>query len=94
MTKVRGIATDEMTGATDEACKAIFLEHDGKWVSCDLALGITEQQRDLTKLQLEGLTVPQLRHKARRRGQTATGSKKDLIQRLFSQEAPGESKYR
>ncbi|CAM9187761.1 unnamed protein product [Ectocarpus sp. 12 AP-2014] len=88
MTKVRGIATDEMTGATDGACKAIFLEHDGKWVSCDKTLGITEQQQNLTKLQLEGLTVSQLRHEARQRGQTVTGSKKDLIQRLFSQEAP------
>ncbi|CAN0595581.1 unnamed protein product, partial [Ectocarpus sp. 12 AP-2014] len=40
--------------------------------------------QNLTKLQLEGLTVPQLRHEARQRGQTVTGSKKDLIQRLFS----------
>ncbi|CAM9720188.1 unnamed protein product [Ectocarpus sp. 6 AP-2014] len=88
MTKARGIATDEMTEATDGACKAIFLEHDGRWVNCDKTLGITEQQQNLTKLQLEGLTVPQLRHEARRRGQTATGSKKDLIQRVFSQEAP------
>lgn len=71
--------------------KAVFLENDGAWVSWKK---VADQQQanfpNSTELHLEKLSVTQLRQEAQQRGQKSTGSKKELIERLLSQEAPGK----
>ncbi|CAM9091466.1 unnamed protein product [Scytosiphon promiscuus] len=81
-----------MTGA-----KATFLENDGQWISCETALMPSQQEANLSKsskLHLEKLSVTQLRQEAQQRGQQSTGSKKELMERLVSQEAPAPKRPR
>lgn len=79
-------ATDAASGTITS--RAIFLENHNEWVSCDT--DDADQTSLTSKLHLEKLSLPQLREQARQLGQASTGSKKDLLERLFSHEPPGE----
>lgn len=84
-----GVVQDVMAGARDDsgAAKAVFLENSGEWVPMsNTEKGGIKRSREV----LDGLSLQELRQEAQQRGQKTTGSKKVLVERLFSQEPPGK----
>lgn len=96
------MSLETMAGATDaesSTSRATFLDNDGEWItgsSCHAAAADANNSISSTsnssssKLHLERLSLQQLRQQAQQRGQTSTGSKKQLVERLFCQEPPGK----
>jgi len=81
-------STDTLAGAGDDCgtTKAIFLKKNGEWVPFANS-SIGKKSREA----LEGLSLQELRQEAQQRGQKTTGPKKVLVERIFSQEPPGNS---
>lgn len=76
-----------------ESSNAFFLGNDGQWIDYDETFkhsrGNKFKGQDDSKY-LRKLTVKQLRQEARERGQTSTGSREALLERLVSKHSPGK----
>lgn len=91
-----------MAGAIDaEPCttsRPIFLDNNrNEWVRWDTDhddSSAAGNNSSSSKLHLEKLSLQQLRQQAQQQGQTSTGSKKQLVERLLCQEPPGNNEGR
>lgn len=90
-----GVARATDTAGTVEPSNACFLGNDGQWIDYEEMFkhswrGNEFKGQDDSKY-LRELTVTQLRQEARERGQTSTGTREVLVERLVSKQAPGET---
>ena len=90
-----GVARATDSTGTIEPSNAVFLENDGRWIDYQEIFASNTRSNEIKAQDdsnfLRELTVTQLRQEARQRGQTSTGSREALIERMVSKQPPGKT---
>lgn len=94
-----GVCRGESTGRVcfnEETTWGTFLKNDMRWVDTKHIFvkhgpDDTDQNEGSKRLFLEELSVAELRQEAKKRGHRSVGIKRDLVERLMSNEPPGQT---
>lgn len=87
-----GVARAIDSTGTIESSNAFFLENDGRWIDYQETFASNNEVKEQDDSDfLRELTVTHLRQEARQRGQTSTGSREALVERMLSKQSPGKT---